>query len=94
MVALLPPYLKSRHLERQQFSTLLDTKVRFGQIYNAAVNVSKRLALSNACPTGSIKISRARAVGQASNNAKRGRPIERFKWQLVTGVLGLPRTAP
>ena len=42
MVALLPPYLKSRHVERQQFSTLLDTKVRFGQIYNVAVNVGKR----------------------------------------------------
>ncbi len=42
MVALLPPYLKLRHVERQQFSTLLDTKVRFGQIYNATENVSKR----------------------------------------------------
>jgi hypothetical protein len=30
-----------------------------------------RLALSNACPTGNIEIFYARAVGQASNKAKR-----------------------
>ena len=47
-VALLPPYLKSRHLERQLFICLLDTKVRFGQIYNAAVNVGKALGKPDA----------------------------------------------
>ena len=34
-------------------------------------NVGKRLALFDACPTGSIESFYARAVGQASNKAKR-----------------------
>ena len=32
-------------------------------------------ALSNACPTGNIEIFYARAAGQASNKAKRSRPL-------------------
>ena len=64
----------SRQSERRQSSAWFYPSVGFVQIYTPTVNVGKRLALSNACPLGNIEIFYARAVGQASNKAKRYRP--------------------